>query len=107
MPTRSQEFLVRAGLDDLPAIHDVDSVRMHGRGETMGDHERGVAFSQNSESAQPFDLRPGIHGARRLVQHQQGGVVQEGPGQGDTLPFTDAQLLPRRTICPGLYRTRV
>jgi len=37
-------------------------------------------------------LGPGVESCGGLVEDDEGGVAEEGPGQGHTLPLTDGQL---------------
>ena len=58
------------------------------------DEDDGVApFMKAREEAHDFDTRLGIEISRRLVGQQDGGIVDEGPGDRDALPLTARELI--------------
>ena len=57
----------------------------------MGDADRGAAFHQLLKGGLNHPFRFRIKGARRLVQHQNGGIFENGPGNGNPLTLTHRQ----------------
>src|SRR5579862_4770871 len=45
-----EQLSMCAGLDDVPGIHDVDNVGLHGGRKTMGDDQDGPAVNQLAEA---------------------------------------------------------
>src|SRR3546814_7262042 len=78
-----QQLGVAALLDDAPVVHHVDDVgRDHG-GEAVGDDEGGAPADQLSQRLLNMALRLAVEGGGRLVEQQDGGVLQHGAGDGD------------------------
>src|SRR6266446_3776083 len=69
----------------------MDHVRVHRRGKTVRDDDRGATSSKCSESPQPISFGPRIEGAGGFVQDNDRRLPQERSGQGDDLPFSHAQ----------------
>ena len=74
-------------LHDVPVLHHQDHVRIPDGGEAVGDHERGAVRAQGCHGLLDQHLRTGVHRGGGLVQDQQGGIGQEGTGDGDQLAF--------------------
>ncbi len=51
----------------------------------MGGHDNGAAYGQASQAGEHVGFGGGVEVARGFVQQQQGGVLQEGAGDGDAL----------------------
>ena len=68
-----------------PGVHDHDRVRVANGGQPVGYDEARPAPSQPGHRFLDQDLGPRIDVARGLVQDQDAGVGQEGPGDGDQL----------------------
>lgn len=80
-----------AFFDHAPPAQNQDAVGPAHRGEPVRDHDARAPLQQPVEG--PFDPGLGreIHRRRRLVQHQQRGLGQQRPGEGDELALPDAQ----------------
>src|SRR5271170_4070292 len=77
---------------DAARVHHMNNVGEHRRRESVRDDENRAPSRQASEPLKPLALRPRIHCAGRLIQHQYRGASQEGPCQRQALPFTHAKL---------------
>jgi hypothetical protein len=53
----------------------------------MGHDERGAAEHGPLHGVEDLVLRVRIDGGRRIVQQQDGGVQEHGPGDGQPLPL--------------------
>jgi len=89
-PSR-QQFFMAAGFNDAAFVHNVDDIRLQGRGKAVGDDQCGTAGDQPSKPQQPVRFRPGIHGAGGFIQDDQSGVSQKCPRKGQALPLAPAQ----------------
>ncbi len=94
-----------AGFHDAAVRHDVDPVGAHGRRETVRDHDGDPAPRCGVKSLEPVAFTPGIHGASRFVQKDDGRAPEEGAGKRDSLPFASAQL--RAVVKPPAERVLV
>ena len=83
-----QQLVVRADVENPPALHHHDPIGQGQGGHAMRDDDgRAVAdelFQHFVDQLLAFQ----IDLARRLVQNQQAGIPQDRPGQGDPLPLT-------------------
>ena len=84
-PGGINQFIVRALLHHASLRHDADLVGAADGGEAVGDDEGGAAFAQMAESLLhgSFGLRVERRG--RLVQQEDGRVLEEGARYGDAL----------------------
>jgi hypothetical protein len=94
---RHRAHVARAALrgrrfDNPPAVDHVNDVRAHRGGEPVGDEKSRATRAQRSEAAEPVGFSPGIHGARRLVEHENRRVPHERAGERDPLPFFTTEL---------------
>ncbi len=79
------ELFVGALLDDPSVIEDDDPVgQMQGRA-TVGDEQRGAIGHDPAEGVVDGLLDLGVDGAGGVVEDEDPGVVQDGPGQSDAL----------------------
>ena len=83
---------MRPGFDEPALLHDVNLVGEHRRGEAVRDQDRGPPLRQTAKPPEPIRLRPGVHRACRLIEHDDRRLPKERPRQGHPLPFADAQL---------------
>ena len=58
----------------------------------MGDHNHGPALGQFGEGRLDLGLVVRVREGCGLVQNQDGGVFQEGPGNGDALLLTAGEV---------------
>ena len=77
-----QEFAVFAALDDAALVQDEDLVGALDGVKTVGDGEHGAALHGLVERQLDGAFRLGVEGAGGFVEDQDGGVAQEGAGDG-------------------------
>ena len=99
-----QQLLVGPLLDEPAPLHQEDEVRVADGGEALLDDERGPARPQGAHRALDEHLGPGVHRARRLVQHQDHRFGEERAGDGEQLLLTRAQVRPVLVDHPDLLR---
>ena len=76
-----------AGFDNPACIHNLNHVSTSGNGEAVGDDDRGAAFCVRTKPLKPVGFGPRIQCACRLIQENDRGLPEKGPGQGKLLPF--------------------
>mgnify|MGYP005798216281 CR=1 FL=1 len=79
----AQELFVRAALDDLPAVHNEDDVRLRDGGKAVRDDEARPAFHQLLDGFLNELFGERIDGARRLVQDEDGRVCPNRLREGE------------------------
>ena len=77
--------IVGPALDDPPLIHHHDLVRIPDGGESVGDGDEGLARCQLPDGGQEEVLVLRVHAGRGLIQNDDRGVLQNGPGDGEAL----------------------
>ena len=87
-----QQLVVGSLLDDSPAVDDQNPVGAADSRETMGDDERRPALRQLVKRVENHVLGPRVDGGGRLVEDQDGRVLQEGARHADPLPFSEGYL---------------
>src|SRR5690606_1976664 len=106
-----RERLVRPVLDDAAPVEDEDAVGAADGREAVGDDERGAPLRQPVERLLHGPLALGVERARRLVEEEDGGVLQDGPRDGDPLALParelHAPLADRRRVALGERRDEV
>src|SRR3546814_3958942 len=65
-------------------------------GEAVGDDEGGAPADQLSQRLLNMALRLAVEGGGRLVEQQDGGVLQHGAGDGDALALTAGEVAAAR-----------
>ena len=85
------ELLVGPALHDPAAVQDDDPVGVADGGEAVGDDEDGPARQELSQGALDEPLGLGVQVRRGLVQDQDRGVAQDGPGDADALALPAGQ----------------
>ena len=85
------QFRVAALFHHLTLIKHDDAVGLQHGGETMGDDDSGAVGHQAIQCQLHQALGFRIERARRLVQQQQRGIPQDGPGDGDALALAAGQ----------------
>ena len=88
------QFRVRALLGESSLLEDEDAVRVFQRGKPVGNGDGRAAAGQHAERVLNRLLRFGVHTAGRLVENQHAGVVQQGPGDRQSLPLASRQSRP-------------
>ena len=86
---------------DPAFLHDGDPVRHFDGGRAMGDDDGGPALPQGAERGTYPLLGDGVEGRRRLVEDENGGVLEECARKRDTLP------LPPREVQAVLSDRRI
>src|SRR5688500_4354738 len=72
-PAALEQFPVRAAFQHLPVMQDEDLVGIHDGAQPVRDGDGRPAPHQLSEGALDLRLDLTVHGARRLVEQEQGG----------------------------------
>ena len=89
---RLEQLVVRAVLDHPAAVEHHDPVGAGGGGQPVGDDERGAAAGSARRSPRSPRLGGQVERGGRLVEQQDVGVDQLGPGQRDQLALTGRQV---------------
>lgn len=84
--------IVLAFFDDPPVLHDDDPVHLLDGGKPMGDGDDGAAAHEFRERV--LDIRFGLRVETRggFVEDEDRGIHENGPSDGDTLPFAAREL---------------
>ena len=77
---------------NLSLIEDDDIVRVLHRGQPVGDHQHRFVPGQRLKGLLDLMLVLRVSEGGGLVQHHDRGVLQNGPGQGDTLLFPAGEI---------------
>src|SRR5262249_33167963 len=72
-----QQFLVRPPLGDSPFVQHDNLVGVANCREPMGDQKGGASLHQPPQSLQKQLLGVGVQGAGRLVENQDGSILQQ------------------------------
>ncbi len=91
-----EQLLPAGGLDDPPAVHDVDEVAQTGHHpEVVGDHDHGrvQVGHQLLEQLQHLRLDGDVEGGGRLVADQQGGLAGQRDRDQRPLPHPPGHLV--------------
>jgi len=72
-----QQLVMRPLLHDAPVIQHKDAIRAFHRGEAMGDHDGGTACQRLIKSLLNLRLGQRINAGGRLIENQDGRVLQE------------------------------
>ena len=91
-PLAGEQLRVRAPLRHPPALQHQDLVTRHHRAQPVRDDDGGAAPRGRGQRRHDARLRDGVEAGGGLVKHQDGGVLQDGPGDGHPL------LLPARQL---------
>ena len=70
---------------DTPAFHDDDAVGAAHGGRPVGDDQDGAILDQGAQCLLDLGLGLGVGHGSGLVEHDDGGVQQDGAGDGDAL----------------------
>ena len=80
-----QQLCMAALLDDVATLHDQDRVRVADGGQTVGDDEARAATPQRPHGPLHQELGSRVNRTGGLVQDEDGGIRDEGPGDGEQL----------------------
>ena len=83
-----QQLLVTALLDGLAAVKHHNAVSIPNSRQPMRDDQGGASLHQALQSLPQVALAHRIQVRRGFVQNQHRRVLQQGAGNGDTLPLT-------------------
>ena len=91
------QVIVGAGGDDASAVHDGDAVGAAHGGRPVGDDQDGAVVDQGAQCLLDLGLGLGVGHGGGLVEHDDGGVQQDGAGDGDALllPTRQCRVLPQ------------
>ena len=89
-----EQLLVGALLDDPAVLEDDDPVAAADRGDLVRDDQAGAAGEVLLQGLLDPRLGLGVEGAGAVVEQQDGGVGDEGPGQGQALPLAAGEREP-------------
>ena len=78
-----EEFVVGSLVGDAAGFHDDDGVAVEDGGKTVGDDEAGALGGEVGEGRGDLGLALGVDHAGGFVKDQDGGVAQDGAGDGD------------------------
>jgi hypothetical protein len=87
-----EQFFVGPLLNYPSVRHHRDAVRNTRGAETVGDEKGGAASGQFAKADEPVSFVPGVHCAGGLIENKDGCGPEEGAGQGQTLPFANAEV---------------
>ena len=88
------QFCVVAALDHAAVLQDENPVGANDAGQAVGEDQRGAAGHQAVERLLDHCLVLGIDRRQGFVQHQDRGVAQQGPGDGDALALAAGKFSP-------------
>src|SRR5690606_349155 len=95
-------------LDDAALIEDEDPVGVGNRRQAVRDDERRPSTAESIESALDLVLGLGVERARRLVEDEDGRLLEDGPCDGDALALAAGQgsapLTGEVVVAPRLAR---
>ena len=74
-------------LDDGAVLHHQDAVGVPYGGKAVGDDKAGAALHQRVHGLLDFQLRARVHAGGGLVENEDGGVGEDGAGDGKQLPL--------------------
>ena len=88
------EAVMGAALDDATVFEDQDRVAVDHAGQAVGDDQGRPILHESVEGPADDGLVLGIDRRGGLVQHQDRGVPQQGPGDGHPLALASRELDP-------------
>ena len=86
-----QEGIRRAVLHEAALLQHEDAIEAAHRGQAVRDGDDGAAVHEAAERLADQLLRFAVERRGRLIEQQQGRVLQEGAGDGDALPLSARQ----------------
>ena len=94
--TGGRQFGRGADLPDMPAVEGDDRVHRGDGRQAVGDDQRGASHHQFLQTRLDCLLGAGVEGRGRLVEDEDGGVLQHRAGDGDALLLPAGQ--PEATL---------
>ena len=91
MTVAGQQLGVASLLDNPSTVHHHDDVGVLDGGKTMRNAQRGAPIHQGFQGILHQPLALGVEGAGGFVQDQNGRVLQDRAGNGQSLTLTAAQ----------------
>ena len=70
---------------DAAAVHDDDAVGILNRGNTLGNDDLGGIRDELAEALADQGVGPGVHSGSGIVEDQDLGLLQKGPGDAQPL----------------------
>ena len=80
-----QQFLVRPLFFQLPAVQNEDDICVPDGIEAVRDHQDGLTLQQSCHALPQRQLIFRVRKGHRFIQHDDGGVFQHRPCNGDAL----------------------
>src|SRR2546421_3360586 len=77
-----------SAFDNTPALHVQDYARIDGLGKIMGDKQSRALGMEPFESFENCGFVALIQAGRRLIQDEDGGIANRGPGYGYPLALS-------------------
>ena len=84
-PAALDQRSVAAGLHHPAPLQHQDAVRVDDAGQAVRDDERGAPLHELPQGLVDHRLALGVHARQGFVEDQDGGVLEDGPGDGDAL----------------------
>gem|GEM_PF-3429474 len=86
-----QQFFMGTGFDDAAFPHDINPVCVLNGRQSVGDHQGGSVLHELFEGLLYLAFGFGIEGRGGFVEDEDGGVSEQGPGNGDALALSARQ----------------
>ncbi len=100
-----QQLTVRPALGQLAVLEHDDAMRAGHARQAVSDDERGAPALEPFERVVDEHLVLGVDAARRLVEHQDGRILEDGAGDGQPLPLpagqAQAAFADQGVVAPG------
>ena len=87
----SQQFFMGSFFDDAAMVDDDDVVGIADRTQAMGDDDGRTAFHEAVQGGLDDFFAFRIEGRRRFIEDEDARVLEDGPGDGDTLALAAGQ----------------
>ena len=82
------KFVVVAGLNDAPLVDNQDLIGVTNGIEPVGNDQQGLAPAQLGDGLLDVALIVGVHAGSGLIQNDDGSILQNAAGNGDSLPLS-------------------
>ena len=77
-----------AGLDDAPLVDDQDLIGVANGIKSVGNDQQGLTPAQLGDGLLDVALVVGVHAGSGLIQNDDGSILQNAAGNGDSLPLS-------------------